>query len=86
MRSSDGPARVERECGEASNGNEGTGEMQGSDGDEGTAVIPVTQPSEIEDSQATPELNHSLDEVRSADPIGGTTTQSHKKAGDICVF
>ncbi|XP_047056295.1 uncharacterized protein LOC124662512 [Lolium rigidum] len=85
----------ERECKEASDGDEGTAELQASDGDEGTAELQasdgdegtaemqasdgeetaatqIMQPSGTEGSQATPELNDSSDEVRSADRIGGT--------------
>jgi hypothetical protein len=47
MRSFDGPARVERECIEAFDSNEGNADMQASDGNEETTATPIMQPSSV---------------------------------------
>uniref|UniRef100_A0ACD5XJC1 Uncharacterized protein n=1 Tax=Avena sativa TaxID=4498 RepID=A0ACD5XJC1_AVESA len=59
---SDGDERTEEM--QASDGDEGSAEMQASDGNEGTAATPIMEPSETEGSAATPELNDSSDEIR----------------------
>jgi hypothetical protein len=66
---------VERECGEAFDANEGNSEMHPSDGNEETTATSIMQPSKIDDNEAIPEFNNSLDEVKSADPIRGRTME-----------